>query len=205
MAARAAASPSVRLIVQAARYCDARQPPAVAMGPSAWNGASSTVTPQSSTNGRLVVSVHTGIDPSRPSFASTSAPEHWEPISWRVGSSGSASSRAGSATTSRVRMPLPTSTTSASAMNSSGRWPTTSTPFMDVTAVVGVVMYALSPAPRARLISAEAMKLSSSLNPSNVTMATCMEQNSRERVRPRQWPIRDGWPPVSAGAAQPTG
>jgi len=56
--------------------------------------------------------------------------------------------------------------------NPSGRWPSTSTPFSDVTVRVGVVMYAVSPG--ARLIIAEAMKLSSSLNPSNVTMATCM-------------------------------
>jgi len=33
------------------------------MEPSAWNGESSTVTPRSSTNGRLVVSVHTASTP----------------------------------------------------------------------------------------------------------------------------------------------
>jgi hypothetical protein len=43
-----------------------------------------------------------------------------------------------------------------------------------VTTGVGVVMKASRPSLRQRLINAEAMKLSSSLNPSKVTTATCI-------------------------------
>ncbi len=39
MTSRAASSPSVRVITRVARCWDARRPPAVAMFPSAWNGA----------------------------------------------------------------------------------------------------------------------------------------------------------------------
>jgi hypothetical protein len=79
-----------------------------------------------------------------------------------------------SATTSRVFTPLPISTASASVTNSIGRCPVTSTPFIDVTTGVGVVMKASRPSLRHLLTSADAMKLSSSLNPSKVTTATCM-------------------------------
>ena len=174
MTSRAAASPSVRVITHVAKYCDDRQPPAVAMFPSAWNGASSTSMSQASTNGRLFMSVHAGIPVNKPSRASTSAPEHCAPISCREGSSGNRDSIRSSATTSRAFTPLPISTTSAPATNSIGRCPVTSTPFIEVTTGAGVVMKASSPSLRHRLISAEAMKLSSSLNPSKVTTATCI-------------------------------
>ncbi|MGX5187683.1 hypothetical protein ACWKT5_34225 [Streptomyces avermitilis] len=112
------------------------------------------------------MSVQAGMPSSNPSRASTSAPEHCAPISCREGSSGSLEIRRSSATTSRAFTPLPISTTSASVTNSIGRCPVTSTPFIDVTTGVGVVMKASKPSFRHRLISAEAMKLSRSLNPS---------------------------------------
>ncbi len=92
--------------------------------------------------------------------------------------------------TSRVRMPLPIRTASASSMNSRPRCPTTATPFSDVTDGVGVVMYARTPG--ARLITAAAMKLSSSLNPSKVTTATCMPPTVgavRRPARANQGPV----------------
>jgi hypothetical protein len=60
----------------------------------------------------VVVSVHTGINPSRPSRAGASAPEHWERISWRVGSRGERVDQRRVGHHLMVRIPLPTSTES---------------------------------------------------------------------------------------------
>lgn len=73
--------------LQAARYCDARQPPAVATLPLATKGWFSTSTPASSTQGFVVRSVQAGTASSSPSLASTSVPEHCAPSSCRAGSS----------------------------------------------------------------------------------------------------------------------
>src|SRR6201994_1386637 len=71
-------------------------------------------------------------------------------------------------------MPLPNSTASASSTNSSGCCAVMVTPFIDVTCADGLVISACTPAARSRLISPSAMKESSSLKPSNVTIATRM-------------------------------
>src|ERR1700749_2206389 len=71
-------------------------------------------------------------------------------------------------------MPLPNSTASASITNSSGCCAVMVTPFIDVTCNDGLAISACTPAVRSRLISPSAMKESSSLKPSNVTIATRM-------------------------------
>src|ERR1700761_4517193 len=71
-------------------------------------------------------------------------------------------------------MPLPNSTASASSTNSSGCCAVTVTPFIDVTCADGLVISACTTSARNRLISPSAMKESSSLKPSNVTIATRM-------------------------------
>ncbi len=76
-----------RAIIQPARYCDDRHPPAVATLPCATNGASSTRTPASITQGLVVRSVQAGRSPIKPSLARISVPEHCAPISCRAGSS----------------------------------------------------------------------------------------------------------------------
>ena len=70
-----------RAIIHAARYCEDRQPPAVATLPCATKGASMTSTPASITQGLVVRSVQAGRSPIRPSFASSKVPEHCAPIS----------------------------------------------------------------------------------------------------------------------------
>src|ERR1700742_4692275 len=71
-------------------------------------------------------------------------------------------------------MPLPNSTASASSTNSSGCCAVMVTPVIDATCADGLVISACTPAARSRLISPSAMKESSSLKPSNVTIATRM-------------------------------
>ncbi len=80
---------------------------------------------------------------------------------------------AGSAAISRVRMPLPMITASASAANSSGFWRRMVTPFSEVTSSVGDVMCAAQPFARSRLRMEEATNESISLKPSNVRTAIC--------------------------------
>jgi len=67
-------------------------------------------------------------------------PEHCAPISCREGSSLIRESRPASATISRVLMPLPMMTASASRANSSGCWRRTTMPFIEVTSAAGDVM-----------------------------------------------------------------
>ncbi|MNC45901.1 hypothetical protein D3C75_948910 [compost metagenome] len=97
MASSASCGVARRAIIQAARYCEARQPPAVATLPCATKGASTTLTPASTTQGLVVRSVQAGRSPIRPSLASSRVPEHWAPINWRDGSSFSCDRKAGSA------------------------------------------------------------------------------------------------------------
>src|SRR3979409_1360157 len=58
------------------------------------------------------------------------------------------------------------------------------TPFIDVTCADGLVISACTPTVRKRLISPSAMKESSSLKPSNVTIATRMAVLDQEAPDP---------------------
>jgi hypothetical protein len=75
---------------------------------------------------------------------------------------------------SRVFMPLPMSTKSASRAKESGFWRSIYTPFMDVTVGVGLVISASQPGSFTRFRIADATKESSSLNPSKVRTAMRM-------------------------------
>jgi hypothetical protein len=161
-------------MIQAARYGEAMQPPAVAMLPAAKNGWFSTSTPASCTHGLVVRSVHAGMAPSRPSFARTSVPEHCAAISWRAASSRSADMTCASATTSRVLTPLPTITASAVTAADSGTCACTTTPFIDVTVGCGQHSETRQPGVLMRFRTPSAISESSSLKPSNVRMAMCM-------------------------------
>ena len=86
-----------------------------------------------------MLSVHAGKSPRMPSLASTSAPLHCDATICRDTSKRSSCMIASSATTSRVRHPLPTITTSASRAKPSGCWRSTRTPFIDVTTKPWVV------------------------------------------------------------------
>src|SRR3990167_1816764 len=174
MALWAASTPSRRAITQAARYCDARHPPAVATLPRATNGWFSTSTPASCTQGLVVRSVQAGRPSSRPSLASTSVPEHCAPSSCRAGSSRSCAIKAASATTSRVCMPLPTMTASAAQASPKVVCASITTRFMDVTRAAGQAMDTRQPGFLTRLRMPRAMSESSSLKPSKVRMAMCM-------------------------------
>jgi hypothetical protein len=92
-------------------------------------------------------------------------------------------SMSGSAAISRVLIPLPTRTASARDANSSGRWRRMVTPFIDVTSGVGEAMCASQPLALMRLRIAAATNESSSLKPSNVRTAICMNP---PQVRPPQ-------------------
>jgi hypothetical protein len=161
-------------MTQAARYCDARQPPAVATLPFATKGWFSTATPAASTHGLVVRSVHAGTPSSSPSLASTSAPEHCAPSSCRDGSSCSCAIKAASATTSRVCMPLPTITASASLASRRDACASSTTPFIDRTRAEGLAIDTRQPGVLMRLRMPSAMSESSSLKPSKVRMAMCM-------------------------------
>lgn len=67
----------------------------------------------SSTHGFVVMSVQAGPPCSSPSLARNSVPEHWAPSSCRAGPSFIYAINSVSATTCRVRIPMPTITASA--------------------------------------------------------------------------------------------
>ena len=126
------------------------QPPAVATLPRAKNGCSSTATPASCTQGRVVRSVQAGASASRPRRASTKAPEHCAPKSWRAGSNLSRAIMAASDTMSRVCAPLPTSTASAADASSSVAWASSISPLHERTRGVGLAIDTRQPAGLAR-------------------------------------------------------
>jgi hypothetical protein len=84
-----------------------------------------------------------------------------------------------SSTTSRVAMPLPTITASASHASSRVDICSMTTPFIDVTLAVGAAIVTRQPSPLTRLSTPSAISESSSLYPSNVRMAMCTAGSSQ--------------------------
>ena len=124
----------------------------------------STSTPASTTQGLLTRSVQAGTSSSSPSRASTSVPEHWPATSCRDGSSRpSGPMMAGSAITSRVCVPLPTTTASASQASSRLAIDSITTPFIERTRGEGAAIDTRQPDLLTRLRTPSAMRESSSL------------------------------------------
>lgn len=130
--------------------------------------------PEPSNSGLVTRSVQARRFFSRPSAARISAPEHCEAMSWRWGSRRMRASIAGSSAMVSVWVPLPTTTASALAAKSSGRWASTTTPFLEATRPVGAVIQAFQPWGRSRFRRFETTKESISLKPSKVRTAICM-------------------------------
>ena len=131
-------------------------------------GPVSTSTPASLTQGFVVRSVQAGTPSSRPSLARTSVPEHCAASSCRAGSSRNAPSGLGSATTSRVCMPLPTMTASAAQASSRLASPRSRRRSSSGPWARDWRSTRASPAFLTRLRTPSAMRESSSLKPSKV-------------------------------------